>query len=312
MRQEIIRQFLREGVLLTPESLEKITEQNLESLLVQAREGKALIFSPKEEEASPEEIVVDVRKPQRKQKLTPQDFAKYYNTRFEGLREILAKKLGSAISASNAKKSGGPVATIGMVAELTPRGFTIEDTTGWAEVISKAEDIVPDDVIGVRGAVKEERIFAEEIAWPDVSMSHNHSNPPMKILLTETGEQTPETLVITPEAVSLSGKKHSLPNPGWITLSKDSQAATILVYSPGKPVTAKEAFTWLRKRHLFPSKEQIRGTDDPFLIEPIPNLLWIVQAEKFKESYKGVMIIASDGKEPIEVDLGTGEVKFEE
>src|SRR4030042_2237122 len=153
MRQEIIRQFLREGVLLPPESLEKITEHNLESLLVQAREGKALIFAPKEEEASPEEIVVDVRKPQRKQKLTPQDFAKYYNTRFEGLREILAKKLGSAISASNAKKSGGPVATIGMVAELTPRGFTIEYTTGWAEGISKAEDIVPDDVIAVRAAL---------------------------------------------------------------------------------------------------------------------------------------------------------------
>ena len=312
MKQQIIRQFLEEGILVSPDALEKIDEKNADSALEQAKSAGTIVFSPGEGEASAEETNVSVRKLQRRQKFTPQDFAAYYNSRFEGLRAILEKKLGDVLSVANARRSAGQVSAIGMVREATPRGFIMEDTTGWAEVITKSEDVAPDDVIGVRGAVKEERIFAEELIWPDVPLSRSNNRPGMKILLTDKdGHKAEEdTIVVTPEAVhGFDKKKSSLPNPGWITINKDPLAVTILVYRPDKPVTAKEAFAWLRKRHICPDRSQIRGTDDPFLIEPIPDVLWIVQAEKWKESYKGVIVVSTDGREATEVDLATGEVK---
>jgi DNA polymerase II small subunit/DNA polymerase delta subunit B len=305
-KQHILAQFLREGVLLSPEALEKITEANTEQMLEKAKAARSLVFSMQETAG----LSVTVRKFQRKLKLTPQDFAKYYNSRFEGLRSILEKKVG-AVSVANAKKSGNQVTTIGMMRETTPRGFIIEDTTGWAEVITKAEDVVPDDVIALKGGVKEEKLFAEEIVWPDVPMSHKSTRPSLEIMLAEKDGHK-GMVVITPEAVfDPFGKKHSLPNPGWITITKDGTDVAILVYRPEKPVAEKEVLAWLRKRHLCPSKEQIRGTEDPFLIEPIPDVVWIVQTEKFKESYKGVIIVSSDGKELAKVSLEAGDVEFQ-
>jgi hypothetical protein len=159
-------------------------------------------------------------------------------------------------------------------------------------------------------------------------MSHKHNKPDLKITLSdkkkEGGEATPNPesehedgkFLITPEAVYGFDKKRTvLPSPGWITIKKDSLTTTVLVYNPGKPVTAKEAFTWLKKRHLSPQKTQIRGAEDPFLIEIIPDLFWIVAPEKsefWKESYKGVIIISFDAKTPAEVNLATGEVTLKE
>ena len=320
-KQHILEQFLKEGVLLSPDALEKITEANAEQMLERARSSRSLVFSMQEtmegrRQETPSgqqpEHSLEVRKVQRKQKLSAQDFAKYYNARFEGLRGMLLRKMDGVMSVSNARKSASQVTTIGMMRETTPRGFIIEDTTGWAEVITKAEDVVPDDVIAVKGAVKEEKIFAEELVWPDISMSHKHSRPDIDIILSEKDGHK-GMAVITPEAVfDLFGKKHSLPNPGWVTITKDGTAVTILVYRPGKPATQKEVLGWLKRRHLFPSREQIRGTEDPFLIEPIPDVVWIVQAEKFKESYKGVIIVSSDGKEPAKVNLEAGDVEFQD
>lgn len=329
MKEKIVRQFLGEGILLSPGTLEKITEGNAEQMLERARKSRSLIFTfadeaadikptppdrgPAPQPAPSNENRLEVRKMQKRQKLSPQDFTGYYNTRFEGLKAMLQKKAESVVSVANSRKSSSAVTTIGMVREPTQRGFIIEDTTGWAEVITKSEDVVPDDVIAVKAGVKEEKLFAEEIIWPDIPMGRSHNRPAMKILLTDKdGHKAEEdVIVVTPEAVhSFDKKKISLPNPGWITINKDPLAATILVYAPDKPVTAKEAFAWLRKRHLSPSKNQIRGTDDPFLIEPIPDLLWIVQSEKFTDNYKGVIMISSDGKEAAEVDLASGDVKF--
>jgi DNA polymerase II small subunit/DNA polymerase delta subunit B len=315
-KQHILAQFLKEGILLSPEALERITESNVEQMLEKARFSTPLVFSL-QEEARPS---LEVRKFQQKQKLSPQDIAKYYNARFEGLRDILLRKLDGVVSVSNARKSGGQATTIGMIREHTQRGFIIEDTTGWAEVITKAEDIAPDDVIAVKGVVKEEKIFAEEIAWPDIPMSRTHNRPDTNIILSEKDGHK-GTVVITPEAVfDIDKKKTSLPNPGWITINAAGMPAIVLVYNPTKPATQKEVLAWLRKRHLSPSREQIRGTEDPFLIEPIPDVVWIVQNSQkeggeaafkpWSESYKGLMIVSSNGKVPVKVDLATGEVKL--
>ena len=308
-KQQILAQFLKEGLLLSPEALEKITESNTTQMLEKARSAGALVFSVQEK---PAEHSLEVRKLHKRLKLTPQDYAKYYNARFEGLRNILLRKLEGVVSVSNAKKAASQVTTIGMVREHTPRGFIIEDTTGWAEVVTKAEDVVPDDVIAVKAGVKEEKLFAEEMIWPDVPMSRKHIRPDMDIVLSEKDGHK-GTIVITPEAVfDLDKKKTSLPDPGWITINTGTGPVTILVYKPAKPASQKEALGWLRKRHLSPTREHIRGTEDTFLIEPIPDVLWIVQADKWKESYKGVIMISSDGKEPVKVGLANGDMTLTE
>jgi len=347
MKKKIVEQFLKEGVLLSPETLEKITETNLEHMLEKGKKSKSFVFSFQDEKPEKPEPVIEVRKLQRRVKLQPQDFAKYYNTRFEGLRDILLKKMEDVVSVANAKKSGSATATIGMVREQTQRGFIIEDTTGNAEVISKNEDVGIDDVIGVKGAVKEEKLFAEEIIWPDISMSHKHNRPDFTIALSEKAEHKKEDgiaafppesgdFLITPEAVhGFDKKKTLLPNPGWITITKDSLTVTVLVYKPDKKATQKEVLSWLRKRHLCPDKNQIRGTDDPFLIDTIPDVLWIVNEkkeggkelegaeapsgnhstftpERWNDIYKTVIIVSSDGKIPAEVNLATGKVVFQD
>jgi len=307
MKQQIVRQFLEEGILLSPEALSKITEKNLEKTLEQAREEGKLVFSLKEEQ---EGFLIEVRKIQKKQKFTAQELARYYNSRFEGMRGLLEKKMDGLVSISNAKKSLAPVSTIGMVREATQRGFIIEDTTGEAEIITKSEEPQPDDVIGVKGHVKEGKIFTEEIAWPDVPMNRHNNRPQIQLVLSEKDSHKSE-YVITPEAVSgPDRKKSTLPNPGWITITREGVQATVLVYNPNRSVSQKEAFGWLKRRHLLPDKTQIRSTEDPFLIEPIPDLVWIIGPEQWSESYKGVIIVCSDGTRSAEVNLEKGEVAF--
>ncbi len=349
MKEQIVKQFLKEGILISPETLEKITETNLEHMLEKGKNSKSFVFSFQEEKPEKPEPVIEVRKLQKRLKLQPQDFAKYYNTRFEGLRDILLKKMEDVVSVANAKKSGSAIATIGMVREQTQRGFIIEDMTGNAEAISKNEDVGIDDVIGVKGAVKEEKLFAEEIIWPDISMSHKHHRQDFILTLSdkkkevgeadfkrESAEHIDGDFLITPEAVhGFDKKKTPLPNPGWITITKDTLTLTVLVYKPDKKATQKEVLSWLRKRHLCPDKNQIRGTDDPFLIDTIPDVMWIVNEkkeggkelegaeapsvngsafipERWNDIYKTVIIVSSDGKVPAAVNLATGEVVFQD
>jgi DNA polymerase II small subunit/DNA polymerase delta subunit B len=309
MKEKIVKQFLEEGILLSPDTLGKITENNVERMLERAKREKAVVFSFQDEKP---ELMADVMKLQKRVKLSPQDFAGYYNNRFEGLRGMLQKKMEDVVSVANAKKSGSTITTIGMMREQTQRGFIMEDTTGWVEVITKAEDVVADDVIAVKGGVKEEKLFAEEIIWPDVPMSHSRNRPDISIILAEKDGHEGE-FVITPDAIyGFDKKKTTLPNPGWITISKDSLAMTVLVYKPDKPATQKEVLAWLRKRHLCPDKNQIRGTDDPFLIEPIPDVVWIISSELWSDNYKGIIVVSSDGKVPAEVSLATGHVEFKD
>lgn len=302
MNEEIVRRFLKEGILISPQSLQKIDESNINEILEKAKSEGVLVFSLQEETS------VEVRKFQKKQKLSPKDFAKYYNARFDGIKNILLKKVEHTVSVSNAKRSASEFITIGMVREKTPKGFIIEDITGEAEVISKEEDISQDDVVAIRGISKEGMIFAKEIILPDIPLSSIRQKPNIKLTLSEN--QVTKEFNLTPEAVYWSDKKKNITNPGWITIKKDDKTATILVYKPANEIKAKDIISLLKKRHLYPLITQIEGIEDNFLIEPVPNLIWLIQKEKFRENYKGIMIVSGDGKEPIKVDMAKDEIEF--
>ena len=48
--------------------------------------------------------------------------------------------------------------------------------------------------------------------------------------------------------------------------------------------------------------------EDPFLLNPIPDILWLVQKESWAENYKGVSIIS--GTAPVKINLETRNVEF--
>ena len=122
------------------------------------------------------------------------DFLKLFLDRYERLKGLLMKRSDYAdplpLGELTGMEEGEEVRVVGMVAEKreTPGGhllLRLEDPTGTAavwvykgkneELLEKAEEVIPDEVIGVEGTLrsgdKEPRIVARDIAWPDLPTS---------------------------------------------------------------------------------------------------------------------------------------------
>lgn len=310
-KKKIVKRFLEHRILLSPKMLEEINENNIKDFLNRAKET--------EKEKKPETgIKVRLREVSRKQRMSTKDFIDYYNNRYNRIRNILVKKM-SAVSVSNAKKSFSDVSIIGMVKEVTVAGLVFEDPTGEIEIVLKdKEGINPDDVIGIKGFVRENRLFAREVIFPDVPLTRPIGSIDASILLTiriteKVKEAMKETdLVCTLDVERVTSGKAIKPdsNPGWITLSKNGKELNLLVYRPENKTTIRQAIDYLRKRHLSPSKNRITGPEDPFLIEPIPDIFWLLSDEKGKETYKGVTIISCGPDSAAKINLRTREVVF--
>lgn len=122
-RKEAVRQLISRGEIPTPELIEGMISGKPPT-----RETDGGV---KKNEG---EIQVRTLSPEKKEKLSPQDFTSYYNNKYDGLREILSSKIG-AISINKARETFGEVSVIGMVREKTPTGYMIEDTTGSIELV---------------------------------------------------------------------------------------------------------------------------------------------------------------------------------
>lgn len=138
------------------------------------------------------------------------DFVKLFNSRFEKLRPLLAKRteLGSAVSVSSLSRlqDRETVAVIGLVAEKNRYstgnlGIELEDPTGRTlafvfqndkKLLKKADDVVVDEVIGVVGTVRVggryPRIFVKDIIWPDMPVKRERrvaDNPLSAVLISD-------------------------------------------------------------------------------------------------------------------------------
>jgi DNA polymerase II small subunit/DNA polymerase delta subunit B len=311
-KKEIVKELLKHRILLPPKMLDKINENNIEDFLNKAKETE------KPTETKEIGIKAAVREANQKQRMSTRDFIDYYNNRYNGIRNILTKKM-RAVSVSNAKKSFSDVSIIGMVREATPPGLVLEDPTGEIDVILKdKKGINPDDVIGIRGFIRENRLFAREIIFPDTPLTHPIGSIDASILLIPTiTEKTKEameeadlvfTLKNNPNTSNKTIKPDS--NPCWITLSKNKKEVNLLIYKPENQTTIKQAIVFLKKRHLPTPKNKITGPDDPFLIEPVPDIFWLVSDEKGAETYKGVTIISCGPNCAARINLKTRKVEF--
>ena len=251
-------------------------------------------------ERSKQNLVVEVKKFQTKDKLEPQDFAQFYNHKYKGLQQLLLKKV-NAVSISKAKGLFSDVSVIGMVRELTPKGFVVEDPTGEIEVISR-DKIPADDVIGIKGFVREAKLFPNEFVWPDIPLSR------------EINKIEGATILFAPKPANISGvdvviTENQYPNPAWLTISTEDKKIQVLVFKPENEFTLKRAVAWLKKRHLSHKKEHIPGPEDPYILAPVPDIIWFPGRQEETFVYKGVTMV-STSERFAKVDLGTMKVEF--
>lgn len=291
-KKTTISRFLKEGFLLSPAAAEAMTTENIPSVLAAAKASPGLIIPP------PPSLTVAVRSPPQPTTISPAALIGQYTTVYTTLRGILALKL-SAVSIANIPAAHGPVAAIGMVRESTSQGFLLEDTTGQIPVVSRKH---PDngDVIGVAGLVREGQLFEQEIHYPDITVFRERAAIHQTVVLSTTSEQG--ELVITPTQLRHGDAITTLPNPATITIS--DQTATITILISAAPATLTDAIRYLKKRHLLPPSS-LFPTPTLSLIDPVPDLFWVVSPHPFQGIYKGVTIVSLGSTTKATVDLRT-------
>jgi hypothetical protein len=285
-KQAIINKFIEKGILISPDMLEKVSEKNIDAFL----EKKTMVVS---EDRKPE---VDVRKIPGKKKLTPVDFTGFYLNKYNSIKNILNQKI-DAVSINNTKP--GNVAIIGMVRSATPQGFVVEDQSGSMEVVTDKQPGT-DDVIGLKGIVREGKLFGGEVIYPDVPLPKEIPNADMSIVLSEAPTSEDGDFVIS---------MNDLPNPGWLTLSKAGKRFMLLAYRPKDDATPKDAVEWIKKRYLPHNRESIQGEENPFVMDPQPDILWLKGKAAESHTYKGITII-STGEKTAKINLSTRDVEF--
>jgi len=261
-KEEIVKKLLDRGLMLSPETISSITDDNIDQYI----------------DEKEDELKISMREVKENKKLTVQDFVEYYNSRFNGLKNILLKKV-DAISINKLKKVYSDVSIIGMVKEMTSKGFVIEDPTGSIEAVSDKE-VNTDDVIGIKGSVRENKIFVKELSYPDIPLNREVNKEGVKLELKD------KKLKINEKTVAIKQ------NPAWIEIINGKNKTIVLVYGPPEDMEIKKAVEFLKKRHLCPDRKQIKSKEDVFLIDPVPDIFYFIVKEKGKYIYKGVTIIS--------------------
>jgi len=157
--------------------------------LVKAEEPENDLTFPEDEMGS--NVVIVKSYAENSQKREVQDFVSYFRKRYDALKKILQTRmeLENAISISRLKNvENESVALIGMIngRRITKNGnliFEIEDLTGKVNVLvnknrkdlfEKAEYVVLDEVVGVKGKQGKGMVFVDELIFPDVPLTKEY------------------------------------------------------------------------------------------------------------------------------------------
>ncbi|MBL7205990.1 MAG: hypothetical protein ISS36_00150 [Candidatus Aenigmarchaeota archaeon] len=305
-KKEIVMRFVEKGVLLSPEVLKNINEENIEFYLKKADNQEQTILGNIEKESK---VNVKIKRVVVKEKLLLKNFIKYYNNRYNGLKKILLEKV-NPVSINNIKNSFSIVAVIGMVKEMRESGFILEDMTGSVEVISKNKVDI-DDVIAVKGMRREEKLLENKIIFPNIPKENRlRKIDGVKVaFMKKLNKELKADFIFTEEGKEEKNVFTNFTNPSWITISRGNNEMNILVYKPEKDVNPNIVVDYLVKRHLKPEPQMIKSEEDYFLLEPIPDIMWILSEKKWARNYNGVSIISCGGGGVL-VDLGKRGVEF--
>lgn len=198
-RMNKIKRFIDNGVLLTPSAYEKIKnldEERLNELLetesLFLKDFKRKTDNGEEdhgddretgEEGTTLEIIKKQENTQGKYKIS--DFVDYYNRRFNKLKDIVKKRIDikDLISINKLSSYGLEGTIIGIVRKIEDDYFVIEDNTSSVKVES-GENLIEDEVVGIKGKKNKEKFVAEKIYYPNISFKRevNTLNEEVKAL----------------------------------------------------------------------------------------------------------------------------------
>ena len=203
-----------------------------------------------------------------------------------------------------------------MVKEVTPNGFITEDPTDEIEVIIKQKDgISADDVIGVTGTVRENKLYAKETIFPDIPINRKITTHKLNLIfshkISENTNKEPFDMLFSLDSKTEKNHTRITTNPFKIKI-QNKEHLHILVYKPPKTLQPKDAILFLKKRHLSQPESQIPAEGDPFFIDTIPDVFWIVSDQEWKENYKGVVLFSCSKNSFAKIKLETRELEFKE
>jgi hypothetical protein len=282
-KKDILELFLKNGVMLSPEEFVEVNEKNymhlLEKKLGGGKKDDFTIVKPKSGRISCEQ------------------FIKISGGKFEFLRDAILKKT-EATSINKGKKVFSEVTIIGRVKEITGRGFTLEDVTGEAEVVSENRDIKPGDTLGVKGFFKENSFFPNQTIWPDIPLENNPEPVGIRITLTtKVKDEGMPGVIVCPETERKCNIITGFGRLGTVKISKGSSEMAITAYSAPGEIKEEDAVRILKKR-LIPEDGVVDN-----LIDDIPNMFWLFNNKRnWTKNYRGVLIISTDSESFAEYD----------
>jgi DNA polymerase II small subunit/DNA polymerase delta subunit B len=325
---EIIDRFLEKGVLLSPDVMNKIKEEEVEELLTKFDKKKIVLTDDFYCFARGKgvKVVEEYKKESEVKRIT--NFVDFYNKRFEFLREILMEKLGQEKITSINKLNVGEATVIGMVREKKDNGFSLEDSTG--SVFCKSDkNVLEDDVVAAKGNFNKKEFSAEKIFYPDIPLKNNvnTTGEECHVLFTKNLSKDPEGVhyifafggepdvlnktnswIVTKKDKIKKGPKHvGLNLPGVVEV----EGIKIMIFDAsfdelkkktGEKDEKKLITSLLQRRHLLPF---VYMENDPYLIEDIPDLIFFPGKEPFFLNYKGVSAVSVTDKKSFLVNLKT-------
>lgn len=171
-------------------------KEKLDTLLEEIRKPEDVIEITNGEPTADYNVMVLESYKEEAKKRDVQDFVSYFKARYNALKEILQNRqdLQNVVSINrlNTKSKAPRIELIGMIVEkrITKNGgvsITLEDPTGQItliinkdkkELVNLAKNLVPDEVIGVKGGLSGQVVFANEILTPDVPLTKEIKKSP--------------------------------------------------------------------------------------------------------------------------------------
>jgi DNA polymerase II small subunit len=168
-------------------------------LSIEISREQSLANEEKKEDLKENNVKILCSAPPLGRKIEVQDFVKYFRNRFIEMKKMLQNhsELDNLISINKIFGNRQGISIIGMVSDKSVTKnkniiFEIEDFTGKikvlinkdkAEAYEKAEEVSLDSVLGFRGSGNEEIFFANDIFFPDASLSERKKSPKEEYVL---------------------------------------------------------------------------------------------------------------------------------
>ncbi len=302
-KQEIVRKLLSRGIMVAPETLEKMKGTETDEILAEKYEAAA----GGTETGGSRKLKCTLRTPETQERMTPDDAIRRNAQRFERLKSIFLGKT-DAVSIRNLGRTTAKICIVGQVREKKQDGFLLEDTTGEIRVKTR-ENAETGDVIAVKGWIRENVLFADETVYPDIPIKREINVMDGSVLLaSERGiDDVPADVMLTPDTLSGVGKERRMPNPAWVFLENGGTRVTLLVYRTAESLDKEKALLWLRRRYIGTENGPLPNNDR--VLDNVPDILWLIsENEPWTVNYKGVTVISFGRRKKSLVDLKTRKV----